>query len=222
MSLLDAVSPEVSRGGLVLVPVGSVEQHGPHLPLDTDTVIATAVAEELAPLLGGVVAPAVGYGASGEHQSYAGTISIGTTALTTTLVEIGRSLGTWAGRLVFVNGHGGNVFALRDAVAVLRGEGRDVDWVPCAVQDGDAHAGRTETSLLLHLAPGRVRRGYVAPGNTAPLLDLMPTLMAHGVEAVSPNGVLGDPADATAEEGRRLLQEMVAYAYGRSRVSVRR
>jgi mycofactocin precursor peptide peptidase len=215
MGLVDAVSPAVTRGGLVLVPVGSVEQHGPHLPLDTDTVVATAVAGELAPLMGGVVAPAVAYGASGEHQSFAGTISIGTDALVATLVEVGRSLTEWAGRVVLVNGHGGNVPALRQAVELLRSEGRDVAWVPCAVAGADAHAGRTETSLMLHLDPGRVRLREARPGNAAGLAELMPAMLAGGVAAVSPNGVLGDPTGASAEEGAALLRAMVVGAYDR-------
>ncbi|MGP2440089.1 mycofactocin biosynthesis peptidyl-dipeptidase MftE [Streptomyces sp. JW3] len=218
MSFADATSPAVACGGLVLVPVGSVEQHGPHLPLDTDTVVAAAVAAELAPLTGGVVAPAVAYGASGEHQSFPGTVSIGTEVLAATLVELGRSLTVWAARVLFVNGHGGNVAALRQAVSVLRAEGRDADWVPCVLPPqahGDAHAGRTETSLMLHLRPDRVRMREAGPGNTRPLADLMPAMLAGGVAAVSPNGVLGDPTGATAEEGATILRAMVAGAYDR-------
>jgi len=215
VSLVDAVSPGVTRGGVVLVPVGSVEQHGPHLPLDTDTVVASAVAAGLAPLTGGVVAPPVAYGASGEHQSFPGTISIGTEALTTTLVELARSLTVRAGRVLLVNGHGGNVPAVRRAVELLGAEGRDVRWTACIVLGADAHAGRTETSLMLHLDPGRVLLHAAAPGNTEPLADLMPALVRGGVGAVAPNGVLGDPAGASAEEGRELLAEMVATAYDR-------
>lgn len=222
MTLVDKVAPGVPRGGLVLVPVGSLEQHGPHLPLDTDTVIATAVAAELAPMTGGIVAPAVGYGASGEHQSFAGTVSIGTEALTAMLVELGRSLTVWAGRVLLVNGHGGNLAALRGAVDLLRAEGRDVDWVPCVVPGGDAHAGRTETSLMLHLDPSRVRMRDAAVGNTDALAELMPALTSGGIAAVSPNGVLGDPIGASAEEGAILLRDMVARAYDRAAMSVGR
>ena len=117
---------------VVVIPVGSTEQHGPHLPLDTDTRIATAVAEAVADELGRgsalpvLVGPAVAYGASGEHEGFAGTISIGTEALKHLLVEFGRSAMNWANRLVFVNGHGGNVGALATAVgpATRGGPGR--------------------------------------------------------------------------------------------------
>lgn len=222
MSLVDAVSPMVMRGGLVVVPVGSTEQHGPHLPLDTDTVIAAAVATELAPLLGGVVAPPLAYGASGEHQSFAGTISIGSEVLTAVLVELGRSLSTWAAEVVLVNGHGGNLTAVRRAVEILRHEERLVRWTPCAVAGGDAHAGRTETSLMLHLDPARVRWREAVCGNTGPLTDLLPLMRADGVAAVSPNGVLGDPRQASASEGRQLLTDMVSAAYHRLQTAVAR
>jgi mycofactocin precursor peptide peptidase len=220
MSLSNAVWPDLTRDGLVLVPVGSTEQHGPHLPLDTDTAIAQAVADELAPLLGARVAPAVPYGASGEHQAFAGTISIGTHVLNAVLVELGRSLTEWAAQVVFVNGHGGNLAALNAAVSLLHAEGRRVSWVPCATPGGDLHAGRSETSLMLHLAPHRVRLSQAAAGNTAPLAELMPRMRAGGVAAVSTNGVLGDPAGATAAEGEELLRRMVSAAYDRVRTQV--
>ena len=111
----------------LIVPLGSTEQHGPHLPLDTDTRIATAVARTAAERLTGdwMIAPAVCYGASGEHEGFAGTVSIGTAALRLLLIEYGRSACRWAPRLVFVNGHGGNVQAVAEATALLRQEGRD-------------------------------------------------------------------------------------------------
>ncbi len=110
---------------MLVIPVGSTEQHGPHLPLDTNTRIATAVARAVIERLATgqcLLAPAIGYGASGEHQGFAGTVSIGTAALRLLLVEFGRSASSWASRLVFVNGHGGNVEALVAGVAQLRYE----------------------------------------------------------------------------------------------------
>jgi creatinine amidohydrolase len=199
----------------LIVPVGSTEQHGPHLPLDTDTRIATAVAGAAAGLLTDtdgprwLLAPAVAYGASGEHQAFPGTISIGTAALRLLLVEFGRSAAHWAQRVVFVNGHGGNAEALAAATALLRHEGRDVAWCPCIVKDADAHAGHTETSVLLYISPGDVKVDVWERGNTAPLGELMPRLRHGGVAAVSDVGVLGDPTTASASEGARIFAEMV-------------
>ena len=204
-----------STSPALIVPVGSVEQHGPHLPLDTDTRIATAVARSVADRLTDrnesncALAPAIGYGASGEHEGFPGTVSIGTSALRLLLVEFGRSASQWASRLVFVNGHGGNVEALAAAAALLRYEGRDVGWCSCAAENSDAHAGHTETSVLLHISPTDVWIHERVPGNRAPLAQLMPQLRQGGVAAVSELGVLGDPTTATAEEGERIFTEMV-------------
>lgn len=201
----------------LLVPLGSTEQHGPHLPLDTDTRIAAAVAAAVAAAgardgvveLCALVAPAIPYGASGEHQAFPGTISIGTDALGALLIEYVRSAADWAGRVLFVNGHGGNVEALRAAVPVLRSEGRDAAWCGCTVEGADAHAGHTETSVLLHLCPEQVGAHDDVAGNCEPLVGLMPRLRAGGVAAVSASGVLGDPSTATAEAGARYLAAMV-------------
>lgn len=209
------------RAPVLVIPLGSTEQHGPHLPLDTDTRIAAAVAAAAADraqrATGGrsgavdyLTAPAIPYGASGEHEAFPGTVSIGSEALEHLLVEYGRSATRWCDRLVFVNGHGGNLPALVAAVSRLRGEGRDAAWCPCVVAGGDAHAGHTETSVLLHLWPEAVRIGECRPGNTEPLVDLMPRMRSGGVMAVSEVGVLGDPTTASRTAGEQLFEEMVA------------
>jgi mycofactocin precursor peptide peptidase len=197
----------------LIVPVGSTEQHGPHLPLDTDTRIAAAVSAALADQLAAdelkwMVAPAIAYGASGEHEEFSGTVSIGTSALRLLLVEFGRSASRWASRIVFVNGHGGNMEALTAAAALLRYEGRDVGWCSCSAENADPHAGHTETSVLLHISPDDVLIDQLVPGNRAPLRQLMPAMRQGGVAAVSDVGILGDPTTATAEEGARIFAEM--------------
>jgi creatinine amidohydrolase len=195
---------------LLVVPLGSTEQHGPHLPLGTDTLVAVALAERLAAARPDtVVAPALPYGSSGEHAGFAGTLSIGQRALEAVVVELVRSADDFAG-VVLVSGHAGNAAPLGRAVATVRAEGRRaLAWLP-TVPGGDAHAGRTETSLLLSLAPTSVRLDRAAPGDTRPLAEVMPELRSGGVAAVSPNGVLGDPRGASAAEGERLLAELAA------------
>jgi mycofactocin precursor peptide peptidase len=196
---------------VLAVPLGSLEQHGPHLPLDTDTRIAEAIAGGLAACCDGVtVAPAVAYGASGEHADFPGTLLIGHQVLTDMLVELVRSARRWFGGVVFVNAHGGNEEAL---VAVQRrcaGEGDDVlVWRAMTPPGGDAHAGRTETSLLLAISPEVVRLELAEPGRTEPIATLLPLLRTQGVRPVSSNGVLGDPTGASIEEGRALLDALV-------------
>jgi creatinine amidohydrolase len=216
--LAGAVWPGIPESPLVVVPLGSLEQHGHHLPLGTDTAVACAVAEAASPGLdGALLAPALAYGASGEHEGFPGTISLGTEALTGLLVEYGRSACRWAGRLLIVNGHGGNLDALRAAGTLLRHEGRDVAWYPCGVPGGDAHAGHTETALMLHVEPARVVRDRAVPGATEPIASLLPRLRAEGVRGVSPTGVLGDPAGATADEGADLLERLVGHLVAAAR-----
>jgi mycofactocin precursor peptide peptidase len=192
------------------VPVGSTEQHGPHLPLATDADLAEALCAQLEQGRPGVVvAPLVAYGSSGEHEGFAGTISIGQEATELLLTELGRSATRTFARVLLVSTHGGNTEAVRRAVARLRSESRDVSvWLPR--WQGDAHAGRAETSLQLALAPATVRLALAEAGNTTPIAELMPALRAAAVKAVSPNGVLGDPAGASAEEGAAMFGDLLA------------
>ncbi len=168
---------------LVVLPLGSCEQHGPHLPLDTDHAVAEAVAGRAAALLaddtGLVVAPGQPYGASGEHEGFPGTVSIGHVALYTLIVELGRSVLRWAGRLLVVNGHG-----------------------------GDLHAGHAETSMMLRLRSTAVRAERAVAGPCEPIERLLDRLIAESVRGVSESGVLGDPSGASGQQGEELLAGM--------------
>ncbi len=204
---------------LLIVPVGSVEQHGPHLPLNTDTRVAIELSNRVVRMLasGGpgegrsrpgisaVVAPAVTYGASGEHAGFPGTLSVGTRVLRETVVELVRSARSSFAAVVLVSGHGGNAEALRGAVARCRSDGDRVLVSGAGLAGGDAHAGRTETSMMLAIDAGAVRMPAAAPGRTEPLQRLLPELRELGIRAMSPNGVLGDPTGANVPEGRRFL-----------------
>jgi creatinine amidohydrolase len=224
--LADLTSPEAGRAGaetVLAVPVGATEQHGPHLPLSTDTDIAIALALALGAQRGNVVvAPAVAYGSSGEHAGFPGTLSIGREATELLLVELGRSASARFARILLISGHGGNHGPLKRARRRLRAEGRDVrTFFPAGLSD--AHAGRAETSLMLALAASRVRLERAEAGATDPLSELLPRLISAGVREVSANGVLGDPAGASPEEGRALLDrgvgELVALVDGWGKAS---
>lgn len=212
MDLRGLTSPAVGAAGradVLVVPVGSCEQHGPHLPLGTDTVIAERVAHAVARQVPGlIVAPTIGVGASGEHAGFPGTLSIGSEALELMLIELARSADFFTG-VVFVNGHGGNTATLRSAVELLVLESRNAAALSCGVPGGDAHAGRTETSLMLWLAPSTVRMDRAERGVTEPWAEIAGRIIESGIAAVSPNGVLGDPTGATAEEGEQLFAELV-------------
>jgi creatinine amidohydrolase/Fe(II)-dependent formamide hydrolase-like protein len=105
--------------------------------------------------------------------------------------------------------HGGNAAPLAGALDRLAAEGHPVTgWWPRWA--GDLHAGRTETSLMLAIAPDRVRLELATAGDGRPATELLPLLVAGGVRSVSPTGVLGDPGGAGADEGRRLLRAAAA------------
>lgn len=208
--LADLTWTDVDAGDrrLVLIPIGSLEQHGPHLPLATDLLIAEEIANRFARAREDVlVAPGLPITASGEHTGFPGTLSIGTHAMTEVVVELARSA-EWARGVVLVNGHGGNRDAVDRAVTRLGHEGRSVlSWWPST--PGDAHAGHTETSIVLAIAADRVRVDRAEMGNTAPLHELAGDLRTKGVRAVSANGVLGDPRTATAADGEAILLALV-------------
>ena len=196
---------------IIAVPVGSCEQHGPHLPLDTDTRIAIALAEGLVSSFepGDVlIGPTLAATSSGEHAGFPGTLSIGADLVEQTIVELVRSA-DWSAGVVLVNGHAGNARPVQRAVNKLLGEGRRVlAWWP-HIRNGDAHAGESETSMLLALAPSLVRMNRAEAGRPEPIVDLIEELRANGVRAVSPNGVLGDPRSATASHGKALLTRLI-------------
>ena len=198
------------RRPLLVVPVGACEQHGPHLPLDTDIRIANALAHSLSDKYDDgdvLVTPPLTITASGEHGAFPGTLSIGTTVFEHVIVELVRSA-DWSAGVVLVNGHGGNREPVERAVRLLHSEHRKVlAWWP-RVEGGDAHAGATETSMMLALAPDLVRVELAEAGRTEPIADLIDELRAGGVRAVSPNGVLGDPRGASASQGRSILTRL--------------
>lgn len=219
--------PEIAAlrdGGMdmVILPVGSTEQHGPHLSVDTDTVTATRVAWAVSARTGVPVLPAIPYGCSlGHSRRWPGTISLEPATLTRVVVEVLR----WvhhAGfrRVLILNGHVTNWAPLRCALEHVRAELddclvalRDVGGVSPRVQAAfaadaeDWHANDGETSLMLAVAPDRVRLAEMAhaddPDRTRGLF------FAHPVNRTSANGVTGTPSQATREAGERLFATIV-------------
>jgi creatinine amidohydrolase len=221
---------------VAILPTAAVEQHGPHLPLDTDTFLCTRVVEAAAAetQAGGpvLVAPTLAYGSSAHHMAFAGTLTLGAATFLASVVELcGSLIEHGFRRLLVVNGHGGNSALAREAVQQLALDARVLaaaaDYWALAretaaeVRDsppgGMAHACEFETSLMLYLRPESVRSELVRreipePRFAQERVDLVsPGRVAAGWQTheLSSSGVLGAPDLATEGKGKRLFDACV-------------
>lgn len=215
---------------IVLLPVGSIEQHGAHLPLDTDSFDAEYLAQQVAAACGDpqpLVLPLIPYGVSYHHDDFAGTMSISNETLSRLVYEIGMSAArNGFNKLIIINGHGGNVPALkfaaqminRDAhmfVCVDTGETSDPDVLDLAQTPNDVHAGEIETSVSLAIRPHLVKmdraKKYV-PKFSSRYLNFSTKRSVEWyarTAKISRNGVLGDPSKASREKGEKMWAIMV-------------
>ncbi len=218
---LDTTEDVGSRGAAVAVlPIGSFEQHGRFLPLVTDTVVACAVAQEIAAAYPVRLLPPVTVSCSHEHADWPGTVSISAATLYAVVKDIAESLRrSGVENLVLVNGHGGN-YVLRNVVQESAGSGTRMalfpgsgDWDAARERAGvvtssrsDMHAGEVETSILLHAHPELVRPGYETSDW---LSDDRQHLLTLGMRPYTGSGVIGRPSMASAEKGKQLLAGLV-------------
>jgi creatinine amidohydrolase len=214
-------APEVDAGNPAhaVLPVGSFEQHGPYLPLITDTVVASLITGELAEAYGLFALPPVPVSCSHEHHAWRATVSVPSAVLAAYVSGISDSVaGSGFRSLVLVNGHGGN-YVLANVVQEASATGRRMalfpareDWRKARLDADletsdheDMHAGELETSILLHAAPDLVRAGYRSADHLA---DDRRGLLTTGVSAYTASGVIGKPSRASAEKGKALLESL--------------
>ncbi|MCP9208834.1 creatininase family protein [Streptomyces sp. NEAU-Y11] len=210
-----------ARGARVAVlPVGSFEQHGAGLPLITDTVVACAIASEIAAVHPVLALPPITVSCSHEHADWPGTVSISAATLHAVVRDIAVSLrASGVHALVVINGHGGN-YVLRNVVQESAGIGMrmalfpgSADWAAARERAGvqtpsnsDMHAGELETSILLRVRPELVRPGQEKADWIA---DDRKHLLTLGMSAYTESGVIGRPSLASAEKGKELLAGLV-------------
>jgi len=210
-------------GSIAILPFGALEEHGPHLPLATDTITAVEVARRLAERLDAVLLPAVPYGDTWNTAGYPGTVSLATATVAAIATDVGRSLAaSGASRLVVVNGDWGNRLPLAQAMRTLAAEGAiraialdypGMDEAIAEVREsrpaapGLNHAEEVETSIVLAIEPETVHPDrYTAEYPEFPSDFGTRPMQLH---PFSPSGVFGDPATATAEKGERILAATV-------------
>ncbi|MGW2632975.1 creatininase family protein [Streptomyces chattanoogensis] len=206
-----------------LLPIGSFEQHGPFLPLTTDTVIACTIAEEIAAVHPVHLLPPLTISCSHEHSAWPGTVSISARTLHAVVTDIADSLrASGIHTLILINGHGGN-YVLRNVVQEAGGTGTrmahfpgSADWDAARRRAGaqttshtDMHAGEVETSILLHAHPELVRPGYASAESADCVADDRKHLLTLGMAAYTDSGVIGRPSLASAQKGEKLLAGLV-------------
>ncbi len=228
MYLADRTWPDVATadaGPVAFVPLGSTEQHGPHLPLSTDHVIAEGLARAAADRTGFVCTPTVNVGVSDHHRHFHGTMWVSPSSFRDYVEDLTRNLTAHGiDRVVFVNAHGGNAQHLQEVGRRLRADETAfaTPWmwdesIPELVDDlfetNGPHAGPKETSMLLHLDPETVEPGEFENARDGGLTDLASSGHSrHGARVHydtienSANGAFGDPTDASAEKGERLFE----------------
>lgn len=231
------VSERITERSIFVQPLGAIEQHGPHLPLSTDSVVATAVAEAAVEQFGDEVdawlLPTLEYTKSNEHAWSPGTVWLSATTLLAVLDDLGRCLATTpARRLVFLNGHGGNsalaavanreVRLAHGLMTFLAHPGMPADQggdSPASELGMGVHGGTDETSLMLHLAPHLVRMD-LAERRVPERLATNRHVRFGGRVSFGwlsndffPDGYIGDPTPATAERGAVLFEGAV-HAFG--------
>lgn len=211
---------ESQRGaGVAVLPVGSFEQHGDHLPLTTDTLVACVIAERVASAYDLFLLPPITMSCSHEHAGFAGTVSIRASTLISMVEDIMDSLaGDGINQMIVVNGHGGN-YVLSNVVQEANVSTRRMALFPgrddfdrararanmVTTTSEDIHGGEWETSILLATMPELVRPMYAQNDHAA---TSRPHLLVKGMRGYTDNGIIGKPSLATANKGKLALDSL--------------
>jgi creatinine amidohydrolase len=229
MYLADETWPDLgdyfADASLALVPLGSTEQHGPHLPLATDHLIAEAFARAAAERTGYLCTPTITVGVSPHHRQFTGTMWVDAPVFRDYVESFTRNLAYHGiDRVIYVNAHGGNVSHLREVGRRLRDDEvlYAVEWmwdesIPDLVDDlfaqNGPHGGPKETAMIQHLRPDLVHDDRLDDARDGGVLDVEAAdTRAHGARTFydaadnSDNGVFGDQTDATGEKGERMFE----------------
>ena len=241
-SVGELTSPEVSQclqaTSILCLPIGAIEQHGAHLPLDTDVVVAEELTRRIVARWGDELdlwqLPTVSIGLSREHDWAPGTLSLSIHNFVSLLRDLARNIvrALPARNLAIVNGHGGNRGVLDNLIHELRGDFAlnacvihpfDLAKVDVNATVPDVHGGRSETSVMLALAPQRVRRDAIAPPAHPPDGDVLAALVFDRGASfpwrtddprLTASGAIGEAHAASRELGEAIIGSVVEEARG--------
>ena len=219
----DQLDPELrklikKRRSAAIIPVGSIEQHGPHLPVSTDSDIVSEIAKRVSEKCSYLLLPTITYGVSFEHAPFF-NMSVKNSTLQRLLIDICSSLSSNKISTVFIlNGHHGNQNALRNiAKKIERKLGRKIkvfvfSYWHFMTEEFD-HAGFVETSLMLAISNevkmSKAKKGLITNGLSRTKKAKLGKLASKSFPAVTKNGVWGDPTRSTKKDGQKILSEVV-------------
>jgi len=217
----------------VVVGIGSSEQHGPHLPLKTDAALADEMVNRVAIGLGNaLIAPTIRVGCSDHHLAFPGTISLRSSTLQAIVFDYVESLRKHGFKTaIFISTHGGNFSTMQEAIEKLHNKFSDFKTIgytdlfafmepmyqvakECGIpiDEGGAHAGEIETSMMMNIAPNCVIKNQFEPGYIGPLgSEELNIILEKGMPALSKNGILRNPAKSTSERGQKYLEKLADF-----------
>jgi len=219
MNIRDQFDPDLrkiikKKKNVAIIPVGSIEQHGPHLPISTDSDIVTEIATRVSDKIDGILLPTVNYGISDEHFPFF-NLSIKKSTLVRILRDICESLTkNGISKIIIINGHYGNLQALKNFERTKKNRKIKVFSYWKFMERRFDHAGNIETSIMLAISKNvkmkRAKKGFEPEGLSKKEISKINKMAQKSFPKVTGNGVWGDPTKASARLGRQIINEIVS------------
>ena len=219
MNIRDQFDPDLrkiikKKKNVAIIPVGSIEQHGPHLPISTDSDIVTEIATRVSDKIDGILLPTINYGISDEHFPFF-NLSIKKSTLVRILRDICESLmKNGISKIIIINGHYGNLQALKNFERTEKNRKIKVFSYWKFMERRFDHAGNIETSIMLAISKNvkmkRAKKGFEPEGLSKKEISKINKMAQKSFPKVTGNGVWGDPTKASARLGRQIINEIVS------------
>jgi len=199
---------------IAIIPVGSIEQHGPHLPISTDSDIVTEISLRLSKKINGILLPTINYGISDEHFPFF-NLSVKKSTLSKMLDDIcGSLIKNGISRILIINGHYGNLDSLKDFERKKKKSRKIKVLSYWKYMDREFdHAGNVETSIMLAISKNvkmnNAKKGFQTDGMSKQEISKINKLAQKSFPKVTGNGVWGDPTKSSAKLGRKIINEVV-------------